>query len=488
MSTTVGSLETLLRRVDETEAEYPVHEWRVDGIRVWPIVRMRLGYAISDLVEGRAARRASIGVTESWRRARRMVEGVRLRPPNVRGLAGTGGAVFLSDGISFVELEGREIDRFCEPLRAQLRSQGIGCTLLVPGTRAIAGAPSDALRIQRDLDRAVIWARLGRGRAVDLPSYRRVLERLTVGGLGSFLPSPRVLGLAGATVSRWADHFARVIAEIEANVGLVVEYYSLVGMSFVLGCRRAGIVSVDLQHGVQGRRHFAYRPWRLPVEGYELLPDRFAVWTPQDAQLVASWGREHCAADVIGNPYLDGWADETRQRPGRLAEGGDHPVRVLLALSGVESDEQVGLLTEAIRLSPERWFWAVRCHPLRPDLARWSEVLEAAERPGDAERASTWPLGWVLDDCDVLVTLLSSTAIDAKRRGLPVVVIGGVGAELLEESLEPDRDRTVPEGEPRAVLSAIAAAAAAGRAATAGTAGTWRTWITQIASERGATP
>ena len=82
-------------------------------------------------------------------------------------------------------------------------------------------------------------------------------------------------------------------------------------MAFNLSCRRFGIPSIDIQHGVQGDYNAGYGRWlRVPVAGYELLPSIFWCWSKDEADSIEKWSQKVQAshkAIVGGNLFLDLW-------------------------------------------------------------------------------------------------------------------------------------------------------------------------------------
>lgn len=456
------------------EAAHPVDEWRVGDLQVWPIARTRLAHHLARTMDGRATRPRLGGVTDLARRAggaaRCAITASRAASPP----AGTGDAhvVVCGDGISF-SAGPAPVDRHADPFQRALRGYGVASTLLEPGHRVPAGLVGPVVRVQPALDLRAVWARFGRPPASDLPGHDVMAQELADRGLPGALADERTIALAGAVVSAMAEPFEAWLDRQRATAGAVVEFYALHGFAFVTACRRAGIPVIDLQHGVQGRFHYAYAGWeRVPAGGYSLLPDRFWVWSDDEARAIAEWAPEGAGRCLVGgNLELRSWRTDTGGPGGRVAGTGaaddTSPLRadddpfVLVALADEESDRDLERLLDVIADAPTSWRWGLRCHPTDPDIARWERAAAACGLSRVEVRASTeLPLFALLDRADALVTRASSVVIDAAAVGVPAVIVDPIGAELYAEEVAAGRARVASEG---AVVAAVADAVASGR-------------------------
>lgn len=151
-------------------------------------------------------------------------------------------------------------------------------------------------------------------------------------------------------------------------------YYSLEGMALCLACRKQGIPSIDIQHGIQGSGHRAYSRWtKVPQNGYELLPTLFWCWSDYEAETISDWGEiagnQHKAI-VAGNPWLDKFQEFTKSDVFR-AESKEFDKLIankqkvlLVCLSGIPSFG-VGLdefLLDTMKNSAPSFLWLVRMH------------------------------------------------------------------------------------------------------------------------------
>ena len=461
-----ADLMALLGRI---EGKVPVDAWRVDGIDLWPLVRIRLAHRLARELDRRPARRIDVGLGAVAARAAGTVRGLV-------GSARTGGsrrhdprppapaALVCSDGISFVPTPGGARDRHADPLRSRLATQGIDSTLLVPGWTAPTGLPEPTRRLQPALDRALATARLRRPCTPALPGRADVGALLDEIGMAHHLPDERTIAYAAAAVDAMADVFERRIDPTHTRIGLVVEWYALHGMAFVLAGHRRGLPVIDLQHGVQGPLHYAYADWRrLPATGSTLLPDRFWVWDEDAAATIAAWSPRGRDGAIVGGhleqrEWLEGSAPGS---PAALRQVDDllaahHATAlVLVAAGGEESEVDVDAILDVARSGPAGWLWGIRCHPADPDPERW--VARAAVRGltnVEVHLSTALPLFALLARAAAVVTRHSSVALDGLAFGVRSVLTGPQGRELF--AAEIDRGTAVMAGPtPADVIAAV---------------------------------
>jgi hypothetical protein len=434
--------------LEEIESEFPVAEWRVDGRRAWPFVRTRLGYGFANESSGIAIPPAQVGARAIAVEALGVLAALprivkAARPHTTTRALATIDSVFFSDGASFLRTaDGTFVERHCDPLRRSLRDRGHESYLLVPGHSMPGPLTPPTAYVQPRLDLARALARISRRPRTELPEFDGVREVLGRRNLDRHLPPESVISYAMSAIDRCAATFGRLFAGLHIGAGLVVGYYSLQSMAFVLACRLAGIPSVDLQHGVQGRLHFAYGRWRrVPADGYELLPRFFWVWSAEEAAAINEWRGSIADHEPIvgGNPLLQQWAagqigsgDFATGDAGVAERAGAARRTVLWTLHGWESGLDLERIARSVASGPANWFWWLRAHPLHLD--RVEELVHELDRHGvrnaDVREASRVPLFALLQQVDVHVTEYSSVVLEAERFGVASVVVHPVGEEL----------------------------------------------------------
>lgn len=285
--------------INEIEDKYPVDEWVVDGIHIWPLIRIQVATNIilkstqGDVPPQQNQQKAALlpklakVAIGHVAHAKNYLKDYRKNDSLKRRVD----ALFLGDQVSRVLVNNRWYDRFCDPLMDKLGALGFTSLHMEPLHQYHTPRHNPGIFIQPYLD----WLRIS--------SAMQVRTEIDFNGLQGFseflihLEKVWEITLSRAVLLRstqylkiMAGWFDKIIKRTQPSIGFVVCYYGIEGMAFNLSCRRNGIPSVDIQHGVQGDFHRAYGQWnRVPPNGYELLPSIFWVWSETEARAIEKW-------------------------------------------------------------------------------------------------------------------------------------------------------------------------------------------------------
>lgn len=441
----------LVEFINSVEERFPVDQWVVDGLHVWPLVRIELNFRLHDFIGPVEVKPHS----SLWAKARGVAMGggrylgalLADRRHNQGDDLSPGGAVFLSHTTCRTFPVDREwYDAFCTPVVSQLEELGLA-------SYVFEFAPQDEYRIPR----------FGRSRFIQLQlSWLAVKNQLMwpdarrFEGEESFIEfteffrrscpkiSPPDVGRVrkrAALVRAMANYFKERLQRLRPRMGFVVTYYTSEGMAFNLACRELGIPSVDIQHGAQGELHPAYGRWRrVPAMGYELLPSRFWCWSEDDARVIGEWSGKVCRWHepfVGGNPLLGLFQQDDNELVRRfdrrilsLAPQEPPPLKVLVTLQTGRGVPE--LLREVMAAAPPSWLWWVRLHPamMAEREAIRSRLGEFPAHRMNLDDATELPLYALLRHVDVHLTESSSAVIEADRFGVPSVICHETGEEF----------------------------------------------------------
>lgn len=465
------------------ELELPVTSWRVRGIRVWPMIRLSL----SSSTFGAGSPRHGLGA--AWHR----------RLGNVAGGVSAWARAYFGDYAAN--------RRPTEPADAVFLSYSTGRRPLIGGRRYDLRA-GPFVELLSDLGaRSLVWELSPFGdyntprhtasfflqpRLVALRAACQAMplgeDRIELEGYPEFLGRVRAAGLTFAHADlmrvrrdalflrRLADRFKRWLERSSPRLGFVANT-SLPEQAFCLACRELGIVSVELQHGVQGELHPSYGSWfSVPPDGWETRARVFWSWDRQSADAINRWASlapgRHIAL-VGGDPWRDMWlgeASDSARASRELVErrkqaaGGEHHILVTLSSQGPVIPEAV---LETVRASPPGWHYWFRLHQV-DQAARWA----AAERLLDSiggdrgllEFATEAPLHALLASLDCHLTVSLSTVVtEAAAHGLPSVACAPEAVDFFRREL--DAGLLEVAGAPHEIVSAVRAVLARGRRA-----------------------
>jgi hypothetical protein len=435
----------VLDAINELERRFPVAAWRAGDIDLWPTYRFRLyGNAIDAQLIGASPRGLPQRLRQLTDRASRALWRVPRaalldRARNASFSVGST-ALFLSDGVSFVNLGDVWFDRVIDPVMQALDARGLRSLKLTPLAEAHVPRYMPSRFIQPTIDRVKLMGSRPR-RDVVLPEFEafHAAARRT---FGARAPSSEWLQVQAARLEALAGWFGRVLDRCGASHVFVNTYYSLEGLALMQAARRRALCSIDLQHGMQGQYHVAYASWMSPPSaGYSTLPDEFWVWSHHEAAVIAEWS-EGCAthrAHVSGNFWLRQWSEakdsliaDYISRARSLRGVPPAKTQVLACLTWGVAEEENMKLMEAARLcdSSVAWWW--RLHPVQS--RQRAEFAARLERYGlDGSRvaeATDFPLYALVRAADLVVAHSSTVIQEAAELGVPSVITSDYGANL----------------------------------------------------------
>lgn len=434
----------------QIEAQFPVLDWRVGDVPIWPLARIR--WMFSEW----AAHYANAGTGSSPRlravdRLARLVTRplAALRAANSDASAIDRGPVrrdllFLSDGVSFAKLGDRWVEKFCDPLISIAARHGLTTALWTPSYALRVPRLTPSRFIQPALDRANVVGALrasAGAESADLPGHAGVASLLRSRGFASGPLEPSKLASDGGRLRALANLYRRRLDRVRPRMAFIVGFYGVEGMAYVLACRESGIPVVDLQHGVEGEMHPAYAAWPQPKgSSHALLPDRFWVWSQWERGVIERWsaGTRHSAL-VGGNPWMSVWQDGAdwpgvtalREQAQALRDRAGERIRVLVTLQyGLDPSEQIEPLARLLRARDSRLAIWVRLHPAM--LERREEIRSILGAAGECEldEPTDLALQSILPLAQVHLTHSSSAVIEAAQFGVRSVVTSRYGAEL----------------------------------------------------------
>lgn len=197
-----------------------------------------------------------------------------------------------------------------------------------------------------------------------------------------------------------------------------------IGRLTVAECRRRGIRTVVLQHGLP----------QAPIGYVPVVADMVAAWSEAARRWFVERGAREDAVVVTGSPRADSL--------GALrAPAGDRP-RVLLALSPTDvatNAEVVRTLLDSTEAIGDAGL-TIKLHPGQGDWSFLRAIIREHPAGRDAIVLQHEPLEAALADASVVVLHRSSVAIEALAAGRPVIIadVGGErsGADLDLRSLQ----------------------------------------------------
>lgn len=444
-------------KVKEIEALFPVGDWKLNGIHIWPIIRVAIWAELSNqslnLEQGHSTLSVSlrtkilrvlmipfIWVYHTYKDFKKSY----LRVPK-------GDILVLGDGVSFVKLNNLYFDKFADSLSSLIQKPNVKVVRLDSSTRYFKPRYSHSFFVQPKFDsllvKAMVKSKLSK-MEVDLPKLNEVREILEEFNLGNLL-NIKNLRYEAIRVGLFRKYFDKILRRGRYKAAMVICYYNTYGYGLNLAARNLDIPSFDIQHGVQGANHGAYGSWtNIPSVGYNVLPAYFLNWSQIEKTNIDHWFK-HCPSHssvVVGNLFLNFWKQGGADLIGDVEVGlakiksNDRP-RVLVSLGwDISTEEYIGSTLEAIAKTQQSYLWLVRLHPSMLDEKSIIEkmLLDNGIEHYELEVSSHAPLFSILPLIDVHVTHSSTVTIETRWFDKKTIITDEYGWSLLSSQVEPE--------------------------------------------------
>lgn len=414
--------------VSEIERHFPVDRWRLGDVPVWPLARFALYVDMHRAAFGGSApRERPLFLRLGGALARPLINRWRSRHDAAHQLytPKVAHAVLLGDGVSLDRVDGAYEDRFGEPVVAALERMGKSTFVMQPGD--LSRLPwRRASFAAGAIEARAFLASIFQHRQPELPRHGELMAFLAAKAIAAPSLEVRALGRRARHVAAAATLFERILRRVNPVMAFVVNAAAGLGPSFVLACRRRGILSVDLQRCPRAGAPMAHGWSGLPPTGYATLPAVFWTWDAGELPRLppSSWHRDMHGGHTQILPFLDDDNPATIAWDGKIAQvGPDHERDILVALQPLGGTAVWNALADAIAVAPSSWRWWIRRHPaMRPEQdAAFAKLLSLSNTNVIID--PPLPLPALLRHTSVLVSLASGAAVEASWFGVPAIFL-----------------------------------------------------------------
>ncbi len=437
------------------EAAHAVEGYEAFGWRVWPLLRTLLAWVPLQRTDANPSWTMRLGESAaraSWRTriaaygrvgARFLASGLRDRARSPSPDAPRHDAVILASGGRRQKVGASWTHYVADPLAEALRQRGSAALVWQLGEerhpRHCASAwISSALEVGCKLARR-------RGLAPVLaepPAWFAELSPFADECFQRHIPW-KELEQVIRRVTLMSHVFQPWLAGSGCRLLLLDCWHAWESLGAALAAHRLGIRTVDVQHGIQEHRHFAYASWtKAPPGGYEAFPKAMWFWGREAARIFNDQNAQPCETIVGGNLWLNQWrstgpsfvvsaVEQARVATSKCAKS------ILVTLS-YAPEEELEFLAPAIRSAPPNWLWLIRMHP--NTLSQRAQLAARARDLGEGriqlDEGTDMPLYALLRVVNVHATLHSTCALESLAFGVPTVIFHKTGEEAFGKHVD----------------------------------------------------
>lgn len=220
--------------------------------------------------------------------------------------------------------------------------------------------------------------------------------------------------------------FKKVLTKIKPERVVILCYYLDDIMALTAAANQLKIKTIEMQHGPQTPLHMAYSNWfSMPKEGYDMLPRTYWCWDENSKNVLEEWinSNKKYTVSVIGNPWIDYWKKKEINYI--------HKDYILYSLQPSPlTIEQ--LFPESILhfIQENSFHWFIRLHPRQ--LNEMGVIKKHLENKQvlhlvTIDEATNDPFPLLLSNALVHVTHFSGTAIEASLFDVFTVLLNEIG-------------------------------------------------------------
>lgn len=432
------------------EKDFPVNRWMIDGIHLWPIIRIRLFFYLINVVEGKPQKQEkqkshfSTAVNiNAWIYFKKVVKKIvsiincylwLFKLPKKEVL-------FVGADSHRVNYRASRFNRYFDVLidKYNLKKKAIyfeyGGTLL-----------------RNQYNSELIWnyntALKG---YLKLCEYKKEDNLCCLEGYQSFIDYLNefpfffkfIENNSSEKLKFWANgrfipkvqFFKIALKNIKPKKVILLCYYSEDLMALIVAANRLNIETVEMQHGPQTEIHMSYGSWsNVPDVGYDMLPRTFWCWDGFSEKVLTKWidKNRYYTAKVSGNPWVEYWQSKKQSYPY------NNYIFYSLQTNPITMEQ---LFPENIIhfIKNESYKWFIRLHPRQLD--KLDEINKYLKDKGvldfvNISNATNDPLPQILENSLIHITHFSGSALEAINFNVLTVLINEIGLNSFPEMIQ----------------------------------------------------
>ncbi|MFC6099485.1 hypothetical protein [Olivibacter domesticus] len=420
--------------ISTMEIKYPVNEWKIGDIDLWPIIKMDIffrWYKSQTKPDIQRKRRNIIKKAFDILKSFRSVFAFVLKQPI------TINNVYCGSASHRIEHDGVFINRFFLPLINTSKNRDH--LEIEYGARDFTKNYSNSneiLFVQDFYDFFYLIKSFHGKDKMHIPSYDSFLEDVQANVIKLPDNYKNIIYSKYNSVLIYSRIFKMILKKHKpANVtGLCYYDNAMFGMHYAANAM--GISNIDMQHGGQGPLHPMYNFSTLPKKGFfGNVPQKFWCWDQASTNLIEKWALKSNFISVIngGNPWID-YAVNKYSKDGTYY----FPRETRIILVTLQERELQNNIIDAIQLSSTEYQWWIRLHPRmmegKEGIRKQLEGLNISNF--EIEKATDYPLPVILRNCFLHISKYSGSIIEAGLLGVKSLIVDPIGIETFSHYLE----------------------------------------------------
>lgn len=255
-------------------------------------------------------------------------------------------------------------------------------------------------------------------------------------------PASKMLNISLEALNKWAQ-------KVNRSKGFFINFYNrtrpekIIFLSYygyddlaaaILAAHELGIKTIDFQHGPQTNVHMAYSSWnKHPERPYNIMPLEYWTWDQKSKVNIEEWAQKTQLIQVrnVGHPYLAYYNNKIS-----FEEIGKY---IFFSLQTLSLEEMFpAVLLDYMKESKLQWI--LRTHPrnnfTKKELESFLKMNKIYQNSYKIEDALNNPLPESLVGARLHITNFSGCVIEAGMLNIPSLIIHETGKEIFQAYID----------------------------------------------------
>jgi hypothetical protein len=424
--------DKLIELLNSFEVSYPVNEWQIKGVHVWPIIKVKL------LIDWNKSSQTKFTSASKMQLLKGSLKGIIKYAEVLMTKKKLHSELYCLAPHFRYNNNGTFINRYFNNLIAETYGQKDFCFF------DYGSGSSDYKKNVDYKDKTLFLGDIKYFALTIRELTWRKYKSLKWEGFDSFLSEINTaLGSKALTKEKIIRQYAYIevlknlykpiLKRNKVSDVYILCYYVSEMYAMNLASSELGIRSHDIQHGGQGNAHVAYANYNVvPASGYKLLPKNFWCWDQASADVIAKWASKsnYHSVEVKGNP----WVEYCKIHFHGLEVTNRKMILYTLQPTGKAILDP--FILEAIHDTPSDYVWWLRLHPRQLDFKQ--HLIELLKKNSiydkvEIEKAIELPLPALLENCHVHISKFSGSILEAHMLRKKTIIISQTGVESFPE-------------------------------------------------------
>lgn len=435
------------------ENKYPVAEWNVNGVDIWPNIRFKLYFHLLNYIDNE---HATTELRDEQYHNSSNSSKILLRFKQVYLLIKYFKFIVVVKKINYLFLglkmhrvlhEGKWINRFFDPIIEKHKNELKFLHFEIDRLTYPVKYPELSISLPDILNAHTVYEKL----KIKFRKEDYLTREMNVFKLDAFCEEVVSKDWYSAHLRLDLDYWKKWTSKVDDKKRFFIKYFKKAQLSgivmasyygyentaaAILAAKELNIPVADFQHGPQNNVHMAYAHWTsVPPMGFNTMPSHYWCWDDKSSATINDWNLGD-KAKPLGNTWLQ------FMRSGKVEETKKY---VMYSLQVVDANNIDYFFTESI-LELMRFTlmeWKIRIHPRsvykKMEIERYLIEAKIPRKNFHLELSFDRVITASLAATKVHITNFSGCLIEAYQLGIPSLIVDEVGYDFYSNYLEPEK-------------------------------------------------